>query len=115
MSDPAVVLTPHLTLHTFPQDGAIVVQCSGQLVAGLTDTLAAEVKPLIPQTKRIILDLSDVTKMDSLGLGTIISLYVSAKAAGCDLKLINLGKRIYELFKIAKLEALFELYGEYPS
>ncbi len=38
--------------------------------------------------------------MDSLGLGTIISLYVSAKAAGCDLKLINLGKRIYELFRM---------------
>jgi anti-sigma B factor antagonist len=115
MSDPAAVLTPHLSLHTFPQDGAIVVQCSGQLVAGLASTLAAEVKPLIPQTKRIILDLSDVTKMDSLGLGTIISLYVSAKAAGCELKLINLGKRIYELFRIAKLGALFELYGEYPS
>jgi anti-sigma B factor antagonist len=115
VSDPAAVLTPHLTIHKLPQDSAIVVQCSGQLVAGLTDILAAEVKPLIPQTKRIVLDLSDVTKMDSLGLGTIISLYVSAKAAGCELKLINLGKRIYELFRIAKLEALFELYGEYPS
>jgi anti-sigma B factor antagonist len=93
----------------------MVVQCSGQLVAGLTSTLAAEVKPLIPQTKRIILDLSDLTKMDSLGLGTIINLYVSAKAAGRDLKLINLGKRVYELFRIAKVSALFELYGEYPS
>jgi anti-sigma B factor antagonist len=115
VSDPADVLTPQLTLHTFPRDGAIVVRCSGQLVAGLTGTLTAEVKPLIPQTKRIILDLSDLTKMDSLGLGTIVSLYVSAKAAGCDLKLINLGKRIREIFSIANLLDLFEHIGEYPG
>jgi anti-sigma B factor antagonist len=115
MSNPAEVPTPHLRLHTFPQDGAMVVQCSGQVVAGLTGILASEVKPLIPQAKRIILDLSDVTRMDSLGLGTIISLYVSAKGAGCELTLINLGKRIYELFKIAKVSALFELYGEHPG
>jgi anti-sigma B factor antagonist len=113
--DPADVLAPHLILRTFPQDDAIVVQCIGQLVAGLTGTLAAEVKPLIRRTNRIILDLSALTRMDSLGLWTIISQYVSAKAAGCDLKLISLGKRIYELFRIAKLSALFELYGEYPG
>lgn len=87
----------------------MVVQCSGHVVAGLTSTLAAEVKPLVSQTERIILDLAEVIGMDSLGLGTIIGLYVSAKAAGCELKLINLSNRIYELFRIAKVSALFEL------
>jgi len=115
VADPAEALTPHLKLETFPQDDAIVVKCGGQLISGLTGELAAEVKPLLPQTKRVILDLSEVTRMDSMGLGTIISLYVSAKAAGCDLKLINMGKRIEELFRISKLSALFELYGEYPG
>jgi anti-sigma B factor antagonist len=109
------VLTPHLSLRTFPRGDAIVVQCVGQLVAGLTGILAAEVKPLIRRTNRIILDLSDLTRMDSLGLWTIVSQYVSAKAAGCDLKLVSLGNRIYELFRVAKLLALFERYGEYPG
>src|SRR5208283_2836366 len=52
----------------------------------------------IPQTKRIIPDLSELTRMNTLGLGTIISLYVSATAAGSDLRLINLGKRIHRSF-----------------
>lgn len=115
MSDPTDVPAPQLSLHTFQQDDAMVVQCRGKLVAGVADILQNEVKPLIPQTKRIVIDLSDVTHMDSSGLGTIVSLYVSAKGAGCDMRLINLGKRIRDLFRIANLLTLFELYGEHPG
>jgi anti-sigma B factor antagonist len=104
-----------LTLQTFAQDNATVVKCSGKLVAGVTGILYDEVKPLIPRTKRIVLDLTDLTQMDSLGLGTIVGLYVSAKAAGCDLKLINLSKRVRELFSITNLLSLFEVYGEHPT
>jgi anti-sigma B factor antagonist len=108
VSDPAAVLS----LHTFAQDDAMVVQCRGKLIAGVAGTLHAEVRRLIPQTHRIILDLTDLTQMDSMGLGTIVSSYVSAKSAGCDMKLINLRKRIRDLFTIANLSSLFELYGD---
>lgn len=115
MSNPADVPTALLNVRSFRQDDAMVVQCSGELVSGQTSTLYTEVKRLIPSAKRIILDLTGLTRMDSLGLGAIVSLYVSAKAAGCDLKLINLGKRVRELFIIANLESLFELYGDHPG
>jgi anti-sigma B factor antagonist len=94
------------------QDAAILVKCSGRLIAGATEILRTEVKPLISQSKRIVLDLTDLTQLDSLGLGTIIGLYVSAKAAGCELKLINLRQRIREVFHIANLLPLFEYYGD---
>ena len=55
----------------------MVVQCRGKLIAGVTGILHAEVKRLIPQTNRIILDLTDLTQMDSMGLGTVCLLYTS--------------------------------------
>jgi anti-sigma B factor antagonist len=90
-----------------------VVRCRGKLVAGVTDVLYAEVSKLIPGTKRIVLDLTDLTHMDSMGLGTVVRLYVSAKAAGCDLKLINLGKRIRQLLGISNLLSVFANVEEY--
>jgi anti-sigma B factor antagonist len=116
VSNPAAA-APALSLHTFAQDDStgvrcMVVQCKGQLIAGSAGILHAEVKRLVPETKRIVLDLTGVTRMDSMGLGTIVSSYVTAKAAGCDMKLINLGKRIGEIFRIANLSSLFEHYTD---
>ena len=93
-------------------DGA-VVRCHGKLVAGVTDVLYTEVRQLIPGTKRIVLDLTDLTHMDSMGLGTVVRLYVSAKAADCDLRLINIGKRIRQLLAVSNLLSVFAIIEKY--
>jgi anti-sigma B factor antagonist len=93
-------------------DGVATVKCSGRLVAGVTDILYNEVHPLTRRVKRIVLDLTDVTKMDSMGLGTLARLYVSAKTAGCQLQLINLSKRVRELLGMTNMLRVFEICGE---
>ncbi|HVO99177.1 MAG TPA: STAS domain-containing protein [Bryobacteraceae bacterium] len=93
-------------------DNAAVVRCHGKLVAGVNDQLYAEVKQLIPDTKRIVLDLTDLTHMDSMGLGTVVRLYISAKSAGCDLELINLGERIRKLLAVTHLLSVLGAIGE---
>jgi anti-anti-sigma factor len=50
--------------------------------------------------------------MDSVGLGTVASLYVSAKTAGCELRVINIRPRIRELFSVSRLLSLFEACGD---
>ena len=85
---------PRLALDIERTDKVTIVRCHGQLVSGLTDVLYSKVRPLIPDTKRIVLDLSDVNYMDSMGLGTLVSLYTSARAAGCEMQLLHVGKRI---------------------
>ena len=67
---------------------------------------------MLPHTKRIVLDLTGLTYMDSMGLGAIASLYVSARTAGCRLELINLSKRVRELFSITNMLSLFEVCGD---
>ena len=91
MPNDADPLAP-LSLCIYAQEDAMVVECTGRVISGGTDELRREVKALFPQTKRVILDLTNVTQLDSMGLGAIVSLYASAKAAGCELKLINLSE-----------------------
>ncbi|MGA8727937.1 MAG: STAS domain-containing protein [Terracidiphilus sp.] len=80
-----------------------VVRCRGKLVAGVADKLYARISQLIPDSKRIVLDLTDLSHMDSMGLGTVVRLYVSAKSAGCCLELVNLGKGVRHLLGVTNL------------
>jgi anti-anti-sigma factor len=103
---------PPLSLRTFVEGDATIVQCTGKLTAGLTGILRDEVKRLIPESKKIVLDLTDLTQMDSMGLGTIVGLYVSAKASGTTLILINLSQRVRDLFRITNVWSILEVYGD---
>jgi len=95
-----------------PATGFAMVSCRGRLVASHRDEFYEDVHRLIPGSKRIILDLNDVTHMDSSGLGTVIRLYVSAKAAGCDLQLVNLSKGIRKILSMTNLLSFFTVIGE---
>jgi len=101
-----------LTLEISRSGEIAVVKCSGRLVFGVTDLLYTQVKQLIPGSQRITLDLTDLAWMDSMGIGTVVRLYVSAKSAGCDLKLINLGKRVREVLGVTHLLSVFAIVGE---
>jgi anti-sigma B factor antagonist len=110
-------MTEEAVAHPFTIDIAknadsIVVVCHGRLVAGLCGALHARVKPLLAETKLVVLDLGDVTFMDSIGLGTMVSLYVSARSAGCNLELLHVGRRIREVLGITHLLQVFTIIGE---
>jgi anti-sigma B factor antagonist len=90
----------------------IVVRCHGRLVAGARDVLHSGVGPLIPECQRIVLDLTDLTYLDSMGLGAIVRLYVSARSAGGSLELVNIGPRIRQLLRITHLFSVFTVVGE---
>jgi len=92
-----------LTLDIERAGDTATVRCHGQLVWGVSDILHSQVGPLLSQCKRVTLDLTDLTRMDSMGLGSLVRLYVSARAAGCSLELIHLRQQIRMLLKTAHL------------
>jgi anti-sigma B factor antagonist len=100
---PDVASASPLTLDVERSGEQVVVRCHGKLIAGVCDDLYSRVRQLIPDAKCIVLDLTDLTQMDSMGLGTIVRLYVSSKSAGCRLQLINIGPRIRQLLGITNL------------
>lgn len=101
-----------LTVKIEHQPHAILVRCTGRLVAGVTDLLRSEVKRVMPETRHLILDLGGLDKMDSMGLGAIVSVYVSAKTSGCELDLVHLSKNVRELLGITNLLSVFEECGK---
>ncbi len=97
-----------LKLQTFKRDDATVIQCSGALISANAAALKTYVKDATPHARRIVLDLNEVSRMDSVGLGTIVGLYVTARKAKCELALINYNKSIKELLGITNLLSIFE-------
>jgi anti-sigma B factor antagonist len=104
---------PALTLETFVQDDATVVRCHGRLTFHAAGDFKARVKALMAETRRLALDLGDLSYMDSSGLGAVVGIYVSAKAARCDLRVVNLSKPVRQLLGITHLLSMFEACGEY--
>jgi anti-sigma B factor antagonist len=92
-----------LTLDVERNGDVATVKCHGKLVLGVCDLLSTQVRALIPNTKRIVLDLTDLKQMDSMGLGTIVRLYASAKTGGSCVVLVNLAPRIRQLLGITNL------------
>lgn len=105
--------TRRLTLSIDRSGACPVVRCSGRLVAGVSDLLYTETRKLIPDSQRVVLDFTDLTHMDSTGIGTLVRLYVSAKSSGCALEVINMGKPIRQLLGVTHLLEVFETIGKH--
>ena len=104
---------PELNLETVRTPEETIVRCTGKITSGTTAMLQTTVRSLLPETKCVVLDLTDVSYMDSSGLGAVVALYLSAKRQHCALKLINLNQRLRELFRITKLASVFEGHEDY--
>jgi anti-sigma B factor antagonist len=92
-------------------DGVAVLALDGRIVLGEeTSALREKVKSLLGEGKKnILLNLSNVTQIDSSGLGALVTAYSSAKSGGASLRLCNLGSRSRELLQITKLYTVFEV------
>lgn len=85
------------------------VKCHGRVDSQTAGELKQLVKPMIPKCRRIVVDLTDVSYLDSSGLGTLVGLKVSAGAAAyCHLEFINFSPRLKELLRITKLNQMLE-------
>ena len=92
-------------------NGVTVVYCSGRIVFGdETASLRETVKNLLGENLQVVLNLGGVSYIDSGGLGTLVGLYTSAKAAGGNVKLANLTQRVRDQLVLTKLVTVFEFY-----
>jgi anti-anti-sigma factor len=113
MSKHEQIAAPLLTVDIEHYAGDMaIVRCHGKLVGKTAGLLYSKVDALMPETQRVVLDLSDVQHTDSMGLGGLARLYVTARAAGCTLELLNLSQQIRHLLGITKMLEVFPIVGE---
>jgi anti-sigma B factor antagonist len=93
-------------------DGVSVVALDGRIVLGEeSNALREKVKSLIAEgKKKIILNMDNVTFIDSAGLGTLVAAHHSVKMQGASLRLCHLGSKFQEVLQITKLLTVFDVY-----
>ena len=93
------------------EQGVAVVYCNGRIVFGdEANDLREQVKGLLANQKKIVLNLGGVSYIDSGGLGTMVGLYTSARGQSGDIKLANLTQRVRDQLQITKLVTVFESF-----
>jgi anti-sigma B factor antagonist len=89
-----------------------VLDIEGRIVLGEeSNAFREKVKSLLAAgKKKIILNLAQVSYIDSAGLGTLVATFHSARSQGATLKLTNLGAKFKEVLQVTKLMTVFDTY-----
>lgn len=98
-------------------DGVTILDLSGRITLGEGSvTLRDAIRDLVNKgEKHILLNLGDVSYIDSSGIGELVSAYTSVKNAGGELKLLNLTKKVHDLLQITKLYTVFDVKDDEAS
>ena len=94
-------------------DGVSVVTLDGRIVLGEESTSFREkLKGLIAEgKKKIVLNMDNITFIDSAGLGTLVAAHHSVKSQGASLRLCHLGSKFQEVLQITKLLTVFDVFN----
>jgi anti-sigma B factor antagonist len=73
--------------------------------------LKDKIQSLLQQGQRkLVLDLGNVSYVDSAGLGQLVQIHATTKAKGGSLRLVNVTKRLKDLLVVTKLVTVFDSY-----
>jgi anti-sigma B factor antagonist len=88
-----------------------VIDVSGRITLGEgSSALRDNLRDLTAQgEKKILLNLSEVSYIDSSGIGELVSAFTTVKNSGGELKLLNLTKKVHDLLQITKLYTVFDV------
>ena len=100
-----------MKIKTRQVDGITIMDCSGRITLGEGSVqLRDAVRDLLAKgSKQILLNLGDVTYIDSSGIGELVSAFTTVRNQGGDLKLLNLTKKVHDLLQITKLYTVFDI------
>ncbi len=95
-------------------DSVTVVDVSGRITLGEGCTQLRELilEQLSKGNKNVLLNLADVTYIDSSGIGELVSSYTRVSKDGGQLKLLNLTKKVHDLLQITKLYTVFDVHDD---
>jgi len=98
-------------------DGVTILDLSGRITLGEGSVvLRDQIRELLGKNeKKILLNLGDVTYIDSSGIGELVSAFTTVRNQGGELKLLNLTKKVHDLLQITKLYTVFDVKDDEAS
>ena len=99
-----------LELQIASHENVSVLRCRGKLTYGPeTNELVRTARQALEKTKEIVLQMADVTQIDSGGVGALGAVLISARNRDAEVKLATLHPRVAEVLRITGLELLFDI------
>lgn len=100
----------NLSIDVIEKDNQTELLVTGEIDAFTAPLLKEKLLPATAkESEKIIVNLQDVSYMDSTGLGVFISALKSTKEHGSTLTLVNLQERVHRLFKITSLDSIIAI------
>lgn len=98
-------------------NGVTVVDMSGRITLGEGSVVLRDsIRDLVAKgQKKILLNLGDVTYIDSSGIGELVSAFTTVRNQGGELKLLHLTKKVHDLLQITKLYTVFDIKDDETS
>jgi anti-sigma B factor antagonist len=92
-------------------ENVTIVDLSGRITLGEGSVVLRDtIRDLIGKgDKKILLNLGEVTYIDSSGIGELVSAFTTVRNQGGELKLLNLTKKVHDLLQITKLYTVFDV------
>lgn len=98
-------------------DGVTILDMSGRITLGEGSVVLRDsIRDMVAQgNKKLLLNLGDVTYIDSSGIGELVSAFTAVRKEGGELKLLNLTKKVHDLLQITKLYTVFDVREDEAS
>ena len=96
------------------REGVTILEPKGKITIGVGDIALrdAVVESLEAGSRNILLDLNQVSTIDSSGVGEMVSAYTTVTNRGGKLKLLNLPPKVIDILQITQLITVFEAFEE---
>ena len=103
-----------MSLKTRKVDDVVVVELHGRLMLGESTMLLRETirHHLADENTKFILDVGQVSHIDSAGLGEMVAAFTTIRSAGGDVKLVRLTVRMKDLLQMTKLLTVFDCFDD---
>ncbi len=94
------------------KSGVVMLSLSGKLMGGPdADKFHDEIKSVLEGgSSKVLVDLADVSWVNSTGLGILISAHATVAKAEGEMKLCNVSKRVDSILMVTRLNMIFESY-----
>ena len=96
------------------REGVTILDVSGKITIGIGDVALRDAvhEALGAGAKNILVNLAQVTTIDSSGIGELVSSYTTVKNRGGVLALLNLPPKVSDLLQITQLITVFDIYDD---
>ena len=96
------------------REGVTIIAPKGKITIGVGDVAVRKAvgEALEAGAKSILVELSEVSTIDSSGIGELVSAYTTVTNKGKQLALLNLPKKVEDLLQITQLHTVFNIHDD---